>query len=294
MRSLSNAASVIVLALLALLVAVLVRGAWPSIVHSGVSFVTSSEWRANDLDEPARDDNGHIVIVDGETVMRTVPAVFGALPVVWGTLASSVLALLCALPVGLGAALVLARERRRTRLRDAASFLVELLASVPSIAFGMWGLFVLAPIVGRNLLCGALVLAVMVLPILTALARDVLVAQPAGLEEGATALGCTWWESSKLLVVEAKRGLAGAALLAFARAAGETMAVTMVVGNANRFSLSPLEPAQTMSSLLANELAEASGELHRAALLEVALLLLAISLVTNIIARRLVLKKLRA
>src|SRR5262249_48761854 len=155
---------------------------------------------------------------------------------------------------------------------------VEMLAAIPSIAFGMWGLFVLAPMLGRNLLCGGLLLGIMILPVVTAVVRDVLRAVPNTIVEGTIALGATWWQTSWAMVRESKSGIFGAALLGLARAAGETMAVTMVIGNANRIPTSLTAPAQTMASLLANEFAEASTDIHRAALLEVALLLLVMSL----------------
>jgi phosphate transport system permease protein len=206
---------------------------------------------------------------------------------------------------------------------------VEFLAAIPSIAYGMWGLFVLAPflqhwvepslksgigwipglgtwlftesaqrgddiltrvlpLTGRDMFCGGLVLAIMILPIITAISRDVLRSVPRAQIEGSLALGATWWQSSWEMLSYSRSALFGAVILGLARAAGETMAITMVIGNANRINGSPFAPAQTMSSLLANEFAEASNALHRAALTEVALILLLMSLFFNITARWLV------
>jgi len=176
----------------------------------------------------------------------------------------------------------------RLKIAAPVSFLIEFLAAIPSIAYGIWALFVLAPILGRNMLCGGLILAIMILPIVTAVSRDVLAAVPRAQIEGALALGATWWQSCREMLRYSRSGLFGAAMLGLARAAGETMAITMVIGNNNRIVPSLFAPAQTMSSLLANEFAEASLPLHRAALIEVALILLVMSLLFNVIARYLV------
>jgi len=239
------------------------------------------------------------------------------LPVIYGTLVSSVIALGVALPLSLGAALFLVRVGPRLRVAGVVSFLVEFLAAIPSIAYGIWGLFVLVPFLrggveepirevlshvpglhwlflaggralamtGRDMLCGGLLLGVMIVPIITAVARDVLAAVPRAQIEGTLALGATWWQSSREMLRYGRSALFGAAMLGLARAAGETMAVTMVIGNSNQIVASVFAPAQTMSSLLANEFAEASSPIHRSALTEVALILLVLSLVFNVIAR---------
>ena len=289
----ARGAALCVLLMLAVLVVVLARAAVPAFQRFGPGFVTSTEWRANDVERPKKDAAGHVMIEDGEVVMETLPASFGALPALVGTAASSFLALALALPVGILTAVLLVRVGPRRRSVRVVGSLVEFLAAVPSIAFGMWGLVALAPILGRNLLAGSVVLAVMVAPIVVAVSRDVLRAVPVPIVEGAIALGATWWQTSWTMIRESRSGLFGAAVLAFARAAGETMAVTMVIGNANRIPTSLTDPAQTMASLLANEFAEASGELHRAALLEVALLLLASSLLLNVVARTLIVRRRR-
>jgi phosphate transport system permease protein len=231
---------------------------------------------------------------------------------------SSALALLFAVPLSLGAAMFLVRIAPAW-LAGPVSFLIEFLAAIPSIAYGLWGLFVLAPFMqswieprlnagvgaipglrwlhysgmatGRDMLTGGLVLGIMVLPIVTAVSRDVLRAVPQTQIEGTLALGATWWQSCREMLRYSRSGLFGAVMLGLARAAGETMAVTMVIGNVNQIVASPLAPAQTMASLLANQFAEADAGLHRSALLQVALILLVMSLAFNVVARMLVVGK---
>jgi phosphate transport system permease protein len=325
---LARAGAISVLLMLATLIVVLTIAALPSIRTFGVEFLTTTEWRPNELEQPARGPDGSVLIEDGETVMETIPPKFGALPVIYGTVVSSIIALCFAVPLSLGAALFIVRVAPRLRIAAPLSFLIEFLAAIPSIAYGIWGLFVFAPflrnniepaiqtvlgkvpgfhwmfsqqvklgatvidrpipLTGRDMFAGGLVLGIMVLPIITAVSRDVLRSVPRMQIEGTQALGATWWQSSWGMLRYARAGLFGAVMLGLARAAGETMAITMVIGNNNQIVASPFAPAQTMSSLLANEFAEASGDLHRAALLEVALILLFMSLAINVIARYLV------
>jgi phosphate transport system permease protein len=267
---------------------------------------------------------------DGNTITETLPPSFGALPVIWGTTVSSAMSLVFAIPLSFGAALFLVRIAPK-KLVAPVSFLIEFLAAIPSIAFGIWGLFVLAPflqahvepflqhllgpvpglgwmfhetvtigghvvirplpLTGRDMFCGSAVLGIMVLPIITAVSRDVLQAVPRAQIEGSVALGATWWQSCFEMLKFSRSGLFGAVMLGLARAAGETMAITMVIGNNNQIRLSPFAPAQTMSSLLANEFAEADTAMHVSALCEVALVLLLMSLVFNVVARRFVVGK---
>ena len=317
----ARGAGVVVLLMLLSLLVVLLHAAWPAIKTFGTQFVTSSEWRPNELQVPKRNDAGKIVFDDdGEMVQTILPAKFGALAVIWGTAVSSVIALVIAVPLALGAALFLIRIAP-SKLRGPVSFLIEFLAAVPSIAYGIWGLFVLVPLLqkyiepailniasslpvvgarlhtflggdngvsGRDMLCGGLILGIMVLPIITAVSRDVLAAVPVQQIEGTLALGATWWQSAWQMLGYAKAGLFGAIMLGLARAAGETMAVTMVIGNNNQIALSPLKPAQSMASLLANEFGNPESDLHRSALIAVALILLVMSLSFNIVARYLV------
>lgn len=323
---LTRGAALAVVLMLGVLLVVLFRAAMPSMRTFGASFLVSSDWRPNELERPRLDASGKPVIEDGEVVMDVIPPSFGALPVIYGTVTTSVIALVFAVPLAIGASLFIVRFRS-----GPASNLIEFLASIPSIAYGIWGLFVLAPflqrhvepflarliegipglgwlvtesvvvggetihrhisLTGRDMLCGGLILGIMILPIITAVSRDVLRTVPRGQIEGSLALGSTWWQSCVVMLRYCRAGLFGAVMLGLARAAGETMAVAMVIGNNNQIVPSPFAPAQTMSSLLANEFAEASGPLHMAALLQVALVLLVMSLVFNIVARWLVVGK---
>jgi phosphate transport system permease protein len=328
MAGMSRLGALGIIAMLVVLLAVLTYAAWPSIETFGWKFLFTSQWRPNELNVPVHDAAGHIVMEDGAVVMKTIPPSFGALPAIYGSAVSSMLALLFAVPLSFGAALFLVRLCPRS-LSAPVSFLVEFLAAIPSIAYGMWGLFVLAPflqhyvepalrtgigwipgingwlftetvtragqtvtrtlpLTGRDMFCGGLVLAIMILPIITAISRDVLKSVPRAQIEGTLALGATWWQSCWEMLRFSRAALFGAVMLGLARAAGETMAITMVIGNNNQIHASLFAPAQTMSSLLANEFAEASSGLHRAALTEVALILLVMSLLFNIIARWLV------
>ena len=335
LSGLTSTAAFIVMIMLAALIAVMAHASLPSIHEFGARFLVSSEWRPNTLEIPKKDAAGNVVInSDGETEMETLPAAFGALPVIFGTIVSSVVALVFAIPLSFGAALFLVRIAPKV-MKGPVSFLIEFLAAIPSIAYGMWGLFVFAPflqrhveaffgaaykaagrptifhwlfqetthlpsgkvlvrdlsLTGRDMFCGGLVLAVMIIPIITAIARDVLRSVPRAQVEGTVALGSTWWQSSREMLRYSRAGLFGAVMLGLARAAGETMAITMVIGNNNQIRPSLFAPAQTMSSLLANEFAEASTEMHRSALSEVALILLVMSLLFNIVARYLVVGK---
>ena len=332
LRYVTGASAVTVLLMLAALVVVLTVAAMPSIREYGPRFLVSRDWRPNELEVPRRDPVTKKLVRDdsGETIIDTVPPSFGALNVIYGTTVSSVIALAFAVPLSLGAAIFLVRIAPNW-LVPPVSFLIEFLAAIPSIAYGIWGLFVLAPflqsrvepglqwllggvpglswlfqqsvevgtrtvarpipLTGRDMFSGGLILAVMVVPIITAISRDILRGVPRAQVEGTVALGATWWQSCKEMLKYSRSGLFGAVMLGLARAAGETMAVTMVIGNNNQIEPSPFAPAQTMSSLLANEFAEATGELHPAALVEVALILLVMSLVFNVVARWLVVGK---
>jgi phosphate transport system permease protein len=382
LRVLTGGAAVLILLMLGGLIAVLTHAAMPSIKTYGWSFITSTQWRPNEIERPARDTNGKLVLdADGERVMETLQPTFGAANVIYGTAVSSVIALLFAVPLSLGAALFLVRIspelprlltlclyagvgaavflmivwangfqligyaialpvgaavamaliRFVPNLTTSVSFLIEFLAAIPSIAYGLWGLFVMTPflqgklepffqsllghvpgfgwlfeetatiagktqfvpipLTGRDMFAGGLILGIMIVPIITAISRDVLRAVPRAQVEGTTALGATWWQSSKEMLKYSRAGLFGAIMLGLARAAGETMAVTMVIGNKNQIVASPFAPAQTMSSLLANEFAEVTNDLHRSSLIEVALVLLVMSLAFNIVARWLVVGK---
>jgi phosphate transport system permease protein len=261
------------------------RQSGPSIAKSGWGFITSTAW------DP----------VQGE---------FGALPFIFGTLFSSLLALVIALPLGLGVAIFLSEIAPRW-LEQPVSFVVELLAAIPSIVYGLWGIFVLVPILrtsvepflrkslgflpffkgapyGFGMLAAVLILTVMILPIITSISRDVLRAIPDTQREGALALGATRWETVKIIFGAAKSGILGATLLGLGRAVGETMAVTMVIGNRPSISWSLLDPGYSMASVIANEFSEATSELYTSALVEIALILFVMTLLLNAGARLIV------
>jgi phosphate transport system permease protein len=233
---------------------------------------------------------------------------YGALAFIWGTLASSFIALIIAVPISVGAALFLTELSPRV-LRGPVGFLVEMLAAIPSIVYGLWGIFVLAPWVrewlqpilgeglgflpffqgpplGVGLITSGIILAIMVTPTITAVSREVFRSIPDILREGALALGATRWEMIKFAVLKTGfSGLVGAVILGLGRALGETMAVTMVIGNKAQISISAFEPAATMASVIANEYAEANNEIHLASLAAVGFALLFVSLLVNTIAR---------
>jgi len=231
---------------------------------------------------------------------------FGALPFIWGTLYSSLLALVLATPVALGIAVFLS-ETCPAWLRTPLVFLTELLAAVPSIVYGLWGIFVLVPAVrsvqmslpdwmralplfsgppvGVSLLAAALVLAIMIVPFTSSVAREVLKSVPAAQREAAYALGATRWEATRVALGYARTGILGAVMLGFGRALGETMAVTMVIGNNSQVSASLFAPQYTMAAVIANEFTEAGDPLHLAALVEIGLVLFTITLLVNLLSR---------
>ena len=234
---------------------------------------------------------------------------FGALPFIWGTLYSSILALLIATPIAIGIAVFIS-ELCPAVLRQPLMFLTELLAAIPSIVYGLWGIFVLVPAVrsietsmpevlrqlplfsgpplGLGMLSAALILAVMVIPFSSSVSREVLKSVPAAQREGAYALGATRFEAIRAALFYARTGIVGAVMLGFGRALGETMAVTMVIGNTPQVSLSLFAPQYTMAAVIANEFAEAADDLHLAALVEIGLVLFIITLIVNSFSRLLI------
>jgi phosphate transport system permease protein len=267
-------------------VIVVAQQAWPSISHFGASFLTTRAW-------------------------NPVTEQFGALTFVFGTLTTSFLALLLAIPVGVGVALFLA-EPGLPRVRGAIGLGVELLAAIPSVVYGIWGLYVLAPwllvhvsqplsehfpnfplLAGpaqqTSILIASVVLAVMVLPTLASISREVIRAVPWGLREAGVALGSTWWETTwKIVLPAARPGIFGAVILSLGRALGETIAVTMVIGNRPEIQASILKPAYTLASVIANEFNESTGRLYPAALMEIGLILVGVTLTVNVLALLLV------
>jgi phosphate transport system permease protein len=239
-------------------------------------------------------------------IWNPVAGVFGARPFIWGTLYSSILALIISTPIALGIAIYIS-ELAPQRLRRPLVFLTELLAAIPSIVYGLWGIFVLVPFVrslqvatpewmrdiplftgpplGVGMLSAALILAIMVIPFSSSVTREVLKAVPQAQREGAYALGATRWEAIRMAMFYARTGIVGAIMLGFGRALGETMAVTMVIGNSPQISWSLYAPQYTMSAVLANEFTEATGDLYLHALIEIGLVLFIITLIVNVISR---------
>jgi phosphate transport system permease protein len=234
---------------------------------------------------------------------------FGALPFIWGTLYSSILALLIAAPIALGIAVFIS-ELCPAVLRQPLVFLTELLAAIPSIVYGLWGIFVLVPAVraietsmpaalrqlplfsgpplGVGMFAAALILAIMVVPFASSVSREVLKSVPAAQREGAYALGATRFEAIRAALFYARTGVIGAVMLGFGRALGETMAVTMVIGNNPKVSMSLFAPQYTMAAVIANEFTEAADPLYLAALVEIGLVLFIITLVVNSLSRLLI------
>jgi phosphate transport system permease protein len=237
--------------------------------------------------------------------------VYGALPFIYGTLVTSVVALFIALPVSVGLALFLT-EMSPPGVRSLISFPISLLAGIPSVVYGLWGLFVLVPVlrtkvepflaatlgflplfrgtpVGLGYLAAGMILAIMILPTITSISIEVLRTVPMSLREAALALGATRWEAIRMAVLPfARAGILGATILGLGRALGETMAVTMVIGNSPTISASLFAPGYSLPAVIANEFAEASGALQTGALAALGLILFAVTLLLNIAARLLV------
>ncbi|GAC1642778.1 MAG: phosphate ABC transporter permease subunit PstC [Candidatus Dormibacteraceae bacterium] len=271
--------------LLVVIVVILFQQAGPAVSKFGLGFLTGTDW-------------------------NPVKETFGALPAIFGTVSTSFVALVIAVPVGVAVAVVLA-EQGQQGIRALLGTGIELLAAIPSVVYGIWALYVLAPWsyqhieipisdhfgfinylthpAVRGLFNAALVLAVIILPTLTAVSRDVIRAVPRGLRENAIALGATWWETTwRVILPAARSGIFGAVILALGRALGETIAVTMVIGN--RYEIPPtiFSPAYTLASVIANEFTEATGTLYPAALIELGLVLILVTLTVNLFALLLV------
>jgi phosphate transport system permease protein len=272
--------------LLLTLAAELVTNAWPAIRRFGFGFFATSVW------DP-------------------VAGRFGALPLIFGTLYSSLVAMAIAVPLALGVAIFLTEFAPRWLRRPVAT-LVELLAAIPSVIYGLWGIFVLLPLLrdtlwpvvrpalvwlpifrgtfyGPSVLAGGIILAIMVLPYIAAVSREVLLAVPAAQREAALALGATRWEAVWTVVLPYGRtGIIGAVILGLGRALGETMAVTMVIGNRHEISASLVEPGYTIAAAIANEFAEAVSALHLSALFYAGLVLFVVTVAVNVVARLLI------
>lgn len=275
-----------VLVIMGLITYEMIVGAWPSFQKFGFGFITSSEW------DPVLDK-------------------YGALPFIYGTLVSSLIALLIAVPFGIGSAIYLA-EYAPVWVRTTLSFLIELLAAIPSVVYGLWGIFTLVPwcrnfvqpflnkylgflpifqgsMYGIGMLAAGFILAIMALPYICVVSREVIMVVPNNQREAVLALGSTKWEAIKTAVLPyCRSGILGSIILGLGRALGETMAVTMVIGNTPQIKASIFEPAHSMASVIANEFTEATGEIYLASLIQIGLILFVIALLVNMAARFLV------
>lgn len=284
----TTACALVIPALVIAIAIAIFAAAWPAFAKLGMSIVTSSDWDVN-------------------------AGKFGAAPAIFGTLVSSAVALIIATPLAIGVAIFLS-EFSPTWLRQPIGFLVDLLAAVPSVVYGLWGIFVLVPMLreqvmpflrdtlhlgatpffsgpayGPSMLAAAIILAIMALPYISSVSREVLLAVPRSQREAALALGATRWEMIRDAVIPyAKSGIIGGIMLGLGRALGETMAVTMVIGNRPEISASLFAPGYTMASLIANQFSEATSDLHLSALMAVGAILFVITLIVNAAARWLV------
>ncbi len=288
----ASAASILLM--LAAMIYMMAANSLPTISRFGLGFLTGSEWK------PAQEE-------------------FGALPFIYGTIVSSLIALIISVPLSLGIAVFLT-EQAPKKIATPIAFMVELLAAIPSVVYGLWGIFVLAPFIadyvgpflvryfgwipffqavlteegnlptGIGMFTGGAILALMVTPIITAVVRDVLIAVPTTQREAALALGATKWETTTIVLRNAASGIAGAVVLGLGRALGETMAVTMVIGNTPQIVASVFKPANTIASLLAANFAEATDDLYLSALIEIGLILFLVTFIVNGIAKLLVLQ----
>lgn len=283
--STTRAAGMGILVLVATLVGVLFWEAWPALSRAGeYQLFTSSRWVPN----PA----------DGGS------PTYGVLSFVWGTAASSIIAMLIAVPLGVGSAAFMS-EIAPIWIRRVGAFLIELLAAIPSVVYGFWGLFFLAPVIqagftaiggpntgGNGILAAGIILAIMILPYITAISYDVCQAVPRSQREGSLALGATRWQTIwRVVLPYARPGIVAASFLALGRALGETMAVTMLIGNLAEIHLSPFALGDSIASRIANQLSEADSREFRSALVALSLVLLVVTAVFNI-AARLMLKRL--
>ena len=284
-RTVLLAAAIFMLVIVGTMIVALAAKSMPSIRDFGFGFITGREW-------------------------NPVKSEFGALPFIYGTIVSSLIAIIISVPLSLGIAIFLVEQAPRQLARP-ITFVVELLAAIPSVVYGLWGIFVLAPflrvhvepplqhwfgwlplfrgpITGIGLLTGGIILAIMVTPIISAVVRDVLAAVPSSQREAALALGATKWETTRVVLTNGAPGIAGAVILGLGRAIGETMAVTMVIGNRAYISASLFDSSYTIASVIANEFTEATHDLYLSALVELGLILFLVTFVVNAIARILV------
>ena len=291
-RTILVIAATSILVIVAAMIYMMVMNSLPTLNKFGLGFLTGSEW------QPAS-------------------SIYGALPFIYGTIVSSIIALIISVPISLGVAIFLT-EQAPKKIATPIAFMVELLAAIPSVVYGLWGIFVLAPFIrdhlgaflakylgwipffaaelsergtistGIGMFAGGIVLALMTTPIITAVVRDILEVVPDTQREAALALGATKWETTTIVLGNAASGIAGAVVLGLGRALGETMAVTMVIGNSPQISASLFEPANTIASVLAANFAEATDKLYLSALIEMGLVLFLVTFVVNALAKVLI------
>ncbi len=285
-RIVLTACAALILVILVAMIAVMTQNSWLSIREFGFGFLFGQTW------DPIKNE-------------------FGALPFIYGTIVSSILAILIAAPISVGVAIFLVEQAPKWLARP-MGFLVELLAAIPSVVYGLWAIFVLAPLLrvyvqpflqstlgflpffkgtptGIGMMTGGIILAIMITPIITAVVRDVLEAVPVTQREASLALGATNWETTKIVLANASSGIAGAIVLGLGRAIGETMAVTMIIGNRPEISASFFNPGYTIASVIANEFTEATGDLYLSALIEMGLILFLVTFIVNGLAKLLIL-----
>jgi phosphate transport system permease protein len=258
-------AAALVLLILALIAITITRRSLPVFQHMGLRFFTTSRWSPPD-------------------------DLFGALPFIWGTVFTAAIAVVLAVPISLGVALFMTQVAP-PRLARPLIYLIDLLAGVPSVVFGLWGVLVLSQHfhLGRSFLTAGVILAIMIIPIITSLSREVIDTTPQGDKEGALAMGATRWEMiSATVLPHSKGGLVGAVMLGLGRAMGETIAAALVIGSAlGQITINPFAPGNSMPAVIANEWGEAQ-ELHKSALIALAVTLFAITIVVNLIATAIV------
>ena len=264
----------------------LISASWPSITKFGFHFLYTSTW------DPVFEH-------------------FGALPFIFGTVVTSFVALVLAIPIGLGTAIYLA-EYAPFKIQKIIAMLIDLLAAIPSVIYGLWGIFVLVPVMrthvqpflgkylgflpffqgpnyGVGFLSAGVILAIMIVPFIISVSREVILAVPQVYKEAAYAMGATRWEALRTIILSyARPGIMGAVILALGRAIGETMAVTMIIGNNVKISASLFSPGYTLASVIANEFAEAATKMYLSALIEIGLVLFLVSILVNMIARVLI------
>jgi phosphate transport system permease protein len=277
--------ALIIAGLVVLIIVQMAHNSRDSFAKFGLSFLWNSTW------DPVKEE-------------------FGSLPFVYGTAISSLLSLLIAVPVSIGVAIFLVETSPRS-LSNPILFLVQLLAAIPSVVYGMWGIFVLAPLLrnhvypvlqstlgflplfqgpqnGLGMLTAGIIMAIMIVPIITAVSADVLRAVPGTQREAALALGATKWEAALVVLGNAKSGILGAIIIGLGRAVGETMAVTMLIGNRPEISASLFAPSYTIASAIANEFTEATSEIYLQSLIQLGLVLFIVTFIINALARLLV------